>query len=179
MRSGPLTLNTNKHILPRMNQGGVLRSYAGFAAGCVAMLAIACSNYHPNKITFHFTPVPVVVSDRTLGTPVSIDPTTCDAFTADRVGVSVDAKERVNFERWLADIDFQVIGARTIATNDPAQFYDVRVPGGSVPDAITLITKQRGVRKAEPDLWTIRGSEYPPVGGALGCKTPVPQGAQQ
>jgi hypothetical protein len=165
-------------MLARMTDGRARRFGAGMAVACGVALAAACGNYRPNGIEFRFTPIPVVVSDLVLGTPVSIDPVTCNAFTADRVGVSIDEKEGKGFERWLDDIGFVVVRVHPQPPGAGARYYEVQVPSGSVPAAVALIGKQGGVRKAEPEFHTLQAPEARPIGEALGCKTPVSQGGQ-
>lgn len=153
-----------------MTQGRVRRFCAGIAVACAVALAVACGTYRPNRIEFRFTPIPVIVSDVAAGTPISIDPITCEVFTADQVGVSIDVKERKAFERWLDDIGFVILQSFSNEPIQPVLIYNVQVPSGSVPDAITVIRKQRGVRTADRNGFAWDGT---PPGTRLGCETPT------
>ncbi len=173
-----LTLHANRRILAGMTEGTRHRWLAGITTACVAALAIGCSNYQPNKITFRFTPIPVITPGELLGTPVSIDPNTCSVFVADEVLVTLDAKERKSFELWLDGVGFVVRKADSPSYNPELVYYIVQVPLGSVPDAIALLAKQRGVQHAATNNFDIRlaAQPQPPSAGEyLGCKTPVQQ----
>jgi hypothetical protein len=167
-------------MLARMTEGRARRFCAGIVVVCGVAVTAACGNYHPNGIEFRFTPIPVITSDVLLGTPVSITPTTCSVFAADRVGVLLHASERKSFEQWLDDIGFVVLRT-TSSSFKPQVLYLVQVPPGSVPDAIALLVKQRGVQSADEEFLDVRlivNPQPPSLGVQLGCKPPVSQGGQ-
>jgi hypothetical protein len=161
----------------------------GIAVVRAVAVTAACGNYRPNGIEFRFTPVPVMSP---YGTPVSLT-ADCRVFPADQVDAALDVPQRKGFERWLNDIGFTVRGkvgpeehtvlvlGSPISVTDRVD-YSIRVPLGSVPDAITLIKKQPGVIDADanyygtndllltgPDLAT-QQARFEAV---FGCKPPV------
>ena len=156
-----------------MNEGKTRLLFVGIAVACLALASIGCSNYQPNKITFRFTSVPVLTPDVFSGTPVSVNPATCSVFIADEAFAALDTKERTSFERWLDDIGFVVRKSYSPSFNKGVVYYILQVPSGSVPDAITLLTKQRGVQQANTSSFDIKFPEARSAGDYLGCKTPA------
>ena len=136
----------------------------GIAVACLALAAIGCSNYQPNKIAFHFTPIPVTALPS--GTPVSLD-ANCNVFKAGEVVATSDEKQHEHLERWLDDIGFTVLG-----NSHPPDYYYISVPMGSVPDAIALIAKQPGVRSVEREVYGGIPEDGPPGERYFGCKAP-------
>ena len=171
-----LTLRSNGRTLARMIKGSPCLVSAGIAALLFAVLPIACSNYQPNKIAFHFTPIPITALPD--GTPVTLDATTCVVSSPDEVIITFDTGQRVGLEQWLDAIGFTVRKKfepsdrerKTLPTASAnVSTYDIGVPLGSVPDAIALIAKRPGVLSAESAAY---GSvpEAGPPGAIFGCK---------
>ncbi len=133
----------------------------GIGAWLLALSA-ACGD-SPNRIPFHFTPIPVTALPN--GTPVSLA-ANCTVFAADEVMVLLYADERAAFERWLGEIGFHIRRVRPPAANSPGRptlFYVIGVPLGSVPDAALIIATRPGVRSAEINsYWNL--PEDPPFG---------------
>lgn len=151
----PSTLHANRRILAGMTEGTRHRWLAGIAAACVAVLAVACSNYQPNHIEFRFTPVPYTIRTAPDGSPVAFfnANATCEPLAADLVNVDLDPRERPGFERWLDQIGFTV-RRKVELPQPPLTAYTIGVPGGATLDALPLIKKQRGVMDAEPFVFS-------------------------
>lgn len=161
-----LTSLLKGRILARMTNRWVRRLLAGLAAACAAATVIACSNYQPNKIAFHFTPIPVTALPN--GTPVSFDANTCKVYSAGDVKVELAPQQRQSFEQWLDDIGLTV-RSKADLTNKTA--YYIGVPLGSVPDSIAVIAKRPGVQDAGVSELTSGSPEDPPFGEQyFGCR---------
>ena len=193
-----MTSLNNMRILGRMSGGG-RRKICGIAVACLAALAAACGNYHPNGIAFTFTPVPVrmlpAVPAGRSGTEgfVFLD-ADCNVFAADTVEVGLDPRQHKNFERWLENIGFTVrasvlgpqddwnlTGKRgyTVQHLTPdfmgqatVKMYTIGVPLGSMLEALTLIGKQPGVLEARVSYFQNSYDGPPPGERFFGCKTP-------
>jgi hypothetical protein len=135
-----------------MTQGLAHRVTVGIALAGALILAAACGNYHPHRVQFHFTPVPyTVVAEPCMFRYCSqlyALSASCDWYAADQVDLLIDEQEGVPFESWAEERGFEVLfvstSAAIMATPLPSTVL-LRVPPGSVQDAIPLVTKRPGV----------------------------------
>ena len=166
------------------------RVVGALAASCIAALAVACGNYHPNRIEFRFTPVPATVKVYPnkyapptplafFRTKANINAAECEATAADDLTVTLDMRKQKGFEQWLDDIGFNVRRKYEFPAN--ATFvantsYDIGVPLGSVPDALPLIREQPGVLEANAILFQngllLTGNDEATREAFFGCQPP-------
>jgi hypothetical protein len=122
------------------------------------VLGAACGNGRRGASQkFVFTPVPYTMVDGPEGSPVpvSLPPTVtaahCFPYIADEVGVFVDPDHVVAFKSWMSTIGFSVRDEQQAAPPPSPTYIAVRVPLGSVLDAVALIRRQPGVIAADPN----------------------------
>lgn len=118
--------------------------YASFISSMLVSAA-ACDDDSP--AAFVFTPVPYTVFPaQGEGTAVAIALTPKgDRYVADEVIVGVADDSREEFSRWIESNGFSIV--RTVAgeSSPDRDFILVKVPLGSVPEAMPLIESQDGV----------------------------------
>lgn len=140
---------------------------SAFALSCLILVA-ACGDPAGPQDPFTFDPVPYVTIPS--GTPVSVDPMTCDVFVANEVIVYVEPDRLSPFKEWLAAMEFTVLDEGIHFDNDPVLVL-VGVPVGSVPDAVRFLARVHGVTSSSDNGFgrIPEGSETP----LIPC-TPVP-----
>lgn len=110
-----------------------------------AVLFAACGSPDDGEDTFTFDPVPYV--EWFDGRLVSVDPDSCAPYIADEVLVVVEPERTNEFESWVTAFGWEV------KWDSPGRSFDlvlVRVPLGSVPDAIGEVKQLSYVLGADP-----------------------------
>lgn len=112
------------------------------------VILAACGNPGgSDRVEFTFTPVPYK-DYPALGRPVSVDEN-CHAYLADEVGVHAAPEGAAAVAAFLRDSGLEVGSPLNTVTG---VYMTVRVPVGSVPDALKFITSNERVTLAEPSL---------------------------
>lgn len=110
----------------------------------VAPLVLGCGNPDSSP-DFQFDPEPVTVLPGQ--TPLAGSDET-GIYVADQVIVLVSLDSVDELSDWLQSYEFEIVNRQDGRSSNVATLL-VRVPTGSVPDAIELIAKQEGVIAAD------------------------------
>ena len=109
--------------------------------------AAACGDSTPSAQPFVFTPYPYTIVPLN-GTPVPWSISTEEGvFAADEVIVTVNVEALPAFTRAVERLGFET--TRKLGESPGVQSFLLRVPVGSVPDAITVLQRQPGVMFAD------------------------------
>jgi hypothetical protein len=110
------------------------------------LLAACGSPDSQDDVEFTFTPV-AYKQYEPLGRPVYVNEK-CQAFTADEVGVAVSDEHKSEVVSFLRAAEFELYHSYETIWGWQ---IELRVPVGSVPDALTFISANENVIRAEPN----------------------------